>query len=137
MWLRTANPDTRTRLDVSDLTAKVLAQKGCAKSLPELPGGCYLEREPDMLVLRRTDGSLLAAFSSRGDAPEVVGWAAEEAGHGGAFADRREAPAALPLGFQPLVTRARRNSLGRFDLLRRRSISEYPPALDKYATWGH
>ncbi len=113
MWLRTANPDTRTRLDVSDPRAKVFPQKGCTKSLPELPGGYYLEREPDMLILRRTDGSLLAAFSSRGDAPEAVGWPAEEAGHGGAFPERREAPAALPFG--PAL---RTNFFGRFELLR-------------------
>src|SRR5215217_6286219 len=113
MWLRTANPDARTQSNVSDLTAKVLAEKGCPKGLLELPGGYYLEREPDVLVLRRTDGSLVAAFSSRGGAPEAGRWAAQGAGHGGAFAGRRKAPPASPTG--PVL---RANFFGRFELLR-------------------
>jgi DNA-binding SARP family transcriptional activator len=38
----------------------------------ELPSGYYLEREPDLLVLRRLDGSMVGAFSARGAAPEAV-----------------------------------------------------------------
>jgi hypothetical protein len=31
-----------------------------------LPFGYYVEREPDLLLLRRADGTLVAAFSVRG-----------------------------------------------------------------------
>ena len=58
--------------------------------VPELAGGYYLERTPNVLILRRIDGSLAAAFSSRGVSPEAIRWAAEEAGQGGAFAGGRE-----------------------------------------------
>jgi hypothetical protein len=54
--------------------------------LSELSSGYYLERDPDVLVLRRDDASLAAAFSSRGAMPEAVWGSAEEAGH-----SRREA----------------------------------------------
>lgn len=82
--------------------------------LSELPGGYYLEWDPDVLVLRRVDGSLAAAFSSRGAAPEAIRWAAEEAGHREAFADDRRAaePAISPdLGL-------RASFFGRFELWR-------------------
>src|SRR5918997_5625411 len=36
------------------------------------PAGYYLERDPDVLVLRRLDGSVAGAFSARGAAPEAV-----------------------------------------------------------------
>jgi DNA-binding SARP family transcriptional activator len=45
----------------------------------ELPTGYYLERDPDILILRRLDGSMVGAFSTRGAAPEAVREAAEEA----------------------------------------------------------
>lgn len=32
----------------------------------QLPFGYYVEREPDLLLLRRRDGSLVAAFSVEG-----------------------------------------------------------------------
>jgi DNA-binding SARP family transcriptional activator len=38
----------------------------------DLPTGYYLERDADVLVLRRLDGSMLGAFSARGAAPEAV-----------------------------------------------------------------
>ena len=38
----------------------------------ELPTGYYLERDPDILTLRRSDGSVVGAFSARGVAPEAV-----------------------------------------------------------------
>lgn len=44
----------------------------------ELPTGYYLERDPDILILRRLDGSMVGAFSTRGAAPEAVREAAEE-----------------------------------------------------------
>ncbi len=79
------------------------------EALSNLSNGYYLERDPDVLVLRRDDGSLVAAFSSRGAAPDAVRWAAEEAGHGEAFTNGREAPSPA-LGL-------RANFLGRFELL--------------------
>ena len=43
-----------------------------------LPPGYYLESDPDILALRREDGSLAAAFSAAGASPSEVGQAAEE-----------------------------------------------------------
>lgn len=48
------------------------------KSSLDLPTGYYLERDPDVLVLRRRDGSMVGAFSARGAAPEAVLRTAEE-----------------------------------------------------------
>jgi LuxR family maltose regulon positive regulatory protein len=44
----------------------------------ELPTGYYLERDPDVLILRRLDGSMVGAFSARGAALEAVRGAVEE-----------------------------------------------------------
>jgi len=44
----------------------------------ELPTGYYLERDPDILFLRRRDGSLVGAFSARGAVPEAVRQTVEE-----------------------------------------------------------
>jgi DNA-binding SARP family transcriptional activator len=44
----------------------------------ELPTGYYLEHDPDVLILRRLDGSMVGAFSTRGAAPEAVLGAIEE-----------------------------------------------------------
>src|SRR5215203_5807709 len=44
----------------------------------DLPAGYYLERDPDVLVLRRVDGSMAGAFSARGAAPEAVRRMVEE-----------------------------------------------------------
>ncbi len=44
----------------------------------EIPAGYYLERDPDVLILRRLDGSIVGAFSARGAAPEAVLGAIEE-----------------------------------------------------------
>src|SRR5215211_6933081 len=44
----------------------------------DLPSGYYLERDPDVLILRRLDGSIIGAFSARGAAPEAVMRAIEE-----------------------------------------------------------
>ena len=46
----------------------------------DLPTGYYLERDPDVLVLRRLDGSVAGAYSARGAAPEVVRRMVEETG---------------------------------------------------------
>jgi DNA-binding SARP family transcriptional activator len=48
----------------------------------ELPTGYYLERDPDVLVLRRLDGSMVGAFSARGVAPEAVREAVAESARG-------------------------------------------------------
>jgi DNA-binding SARP family transcriptional activator len=45
----------------------------------ELPTGFYLERDPDTLILRRIDGSVVGAFSVRGAATEAVRRTVEEA----------------------------------------------------------
>jgi DNA-binding SARP family transcriptional activator len=58
----------------------------------ELPAGYYLERDPDVLILRRLDGSMVGAFSARGAAPEAVRRAVEESDHGGS-SEGREASA--------------------------------------------
>ncbi len=44
----------------------------------ELPTGYYLERDPDLLILRRLDGAMVGAFSARGAVPEVVRQTAEQ-----------------------------------------------------------
>ncbi len=44
----------------------------------ELPKGYYLERDPDILTLRRPDGSVVGAFSAQGVAPEAVRRTVEE-----------------------------------------------------------
>src|SRR5919112_1843435 len=44
----------------------------------DLPTGYYLERDPDILTLRRLDGSIVSAFSARGAAPEAVRRMVEE-----------------------------------------------------------
>lgn len=44
----------------------------------ELPTGYIVERDSDVFVLRRTDGSMVGAFSARGAAPEDVRRAVEE-----------------------------------------------------------
>src|ERR671933_2365595 len=87
-----------------------------SEALSELSDGDYLERDPDVLVLRRRiDGSLVAAFSSQDTAPEVIRRAAEEVEHGETFAGRREAPS-LPTSLAERGLRA--TFFGRFELLR-------------------
>src|ERR687896_1144412 len=44
----------------------------------DLPTGYYLERDPDILTLRKRDGSIVSAFSARGAAPEAVRQMVEE-----------------------------------------------------------
>ena len=53
----------------------------------ELPTGYYLERDPDVLILRRLDGSMVGAFSARGAAPEAVLGTIEETAHRGPSTD--------------------------------------------------
>jgi len=44
----------------------------------DLPTGYYMERDADVLVLRRLDGSMVGAFSTRGATPEAVRRMVEE-----------------------------------------------------------
>jgi LuxR family transcriptional regulator, maltose regulon positive regulatory protein len=44
----------------------------------DLPSGYYLERDPDILTLRKRDGSIMSAFSARDAAPEAVRRMVEE-----------------------------------------------------------
>ena len=44
----------------------------------ELPTGYYLERDPDILTLRRSDGSVVGAFSAQGVSLEAVRRTVEE-----------------------------------------------------------
>ena len=78
-------------------------------------GRYYLERDPDVLVLRRIEGSLVAAFSGRGSAPDALRWAAEEPGHGQSFVGRRKASI---LGSSLAEFGLRANFLGRFEISR-------------------
>ena len=74
----------------------------------ELPAGLYLERDPDVLTLRRRgDDSMVAAFSALGATPGAVRQAAEEAGQ----REERRAPATD-------LVRLRARFFGRFELLR-------------------
>jgi DNA-binding SARP family transcriptional activator len=61
----------------------------------ELPAGYYLERDPDVLVLRRLDGSMVGAFSARGVATDAVQRAIEESALGEPSAGDEAAPTAL------------------------------------------
>ena len=78
----------------------------------ELPTGYYLERDPDVLVLRRRDGSMVGAFSARGAAPEAVKRAIEESSRGGAPA-RRPALRARCFGHFELLCDGEAIHLGR------------------------
>ncbi len=62
----------------------------------ELPAGLYVERDPDVLTLRRSDGSVVGAFSARGVAPEAVRRMAEETVASGSATGLKETPAVSP-----------------------------------------
>lgn len=53
-----------------------------SSSTLELPSGYYLERDPDILILRRLDGTMVAAFSAYGATVEAIQQTAEEAAYG-------------------------------------------------------
>ena len=61
----------------------------------ELPTGYYLERDPDILILRRLDGAMVGAFSARGASPKAVRQTAEETVREEPSAQRREAPTSV------------------------------------------
>jgi DNA-binding SARP family transcriptional activator len=58
----------------------------------KLPPGYYLERDPDILILRRLDGAMVGSFSARGAPPNAVRQATEEDLREEPSAQRREAP---------------------------------------------
>ena len=53
-----------------------------------LPPGYHLQRDPDLLLLRRPDGSVAAAFSARGATEEAVERVAWEDQGGGVSRSR-------------------------------------------------
>jgi hypothetical protein len=61
-----------------------------------LPPGYQLELGPDMLVLRRPDGSAVAAFSSRGVMPDYLEATAWEDAAGGQGRDESPDPEEPP-----------------------------------------
>jgi DNA-binding SARP family transcriptional activator len=75
----------------------------------ELPNGYYLERDPDVLVLRRLDGSMVGAFSARGATTEAVERTIEETARSELSGGREVPPAVHP------ALRAR--FFGHFELL--------------------
>ncbi|HZC19737.1 MAG TPA: hypothetical protein VE225_08485, partial [Rubrobacteraceae bacterium] len=78
MRSRSISLDMKIRSDVFDLAAKVLAEEnGRTGDLPELPNGYYVEQDPDLLVIRRLDGSIVAAFSAFAAPPQGVRETAE------------------------------------------------------------
>ena len=62
----------------------------------DLPTGYYMERDADVLVLRRLDGSMVVAFSVRGATPEAVRRMVEETIREGRSAYLQEPPAHEP-----------------------------------------
>src|SRR5919107_3490034 len=84
----------------------------------ELPTGYYLERDPDILILRRLDGAMVGAFSARGAAPEAVLDAVEQtAQQKTAYPEQTPAPPAeepAPGAYRPHL---RTRFFGHFEML--------------------
>ena len=76
----------------------------------ELPTGYYLERDPDILILRRLDGSMVGAFSARGAVREAVLGAIQEATPQGSA----EGPRGTPV---PAQSALQARFFGHFELL--------------------
>lgn len=86
------------------------------KALSKRSGRYYQGRDPNVLVLRRIDGSLIAAFSSQGTSSDAIRQAAKEAGHEDVFTGlQEEAPVVASPAEEP---RLRANFFGHFELLR-------------------
>src|SRR3712207_1316245 len=58
----------------------------------ELPTGYYLERDPDILILRRLDGAMVGAFSARGAASEAILDTVEQTAQETAYPEETPAP---------------------------------------------
>jgi DNA-binding SARP family transcriptional activator len=82
------------------------------RSSLELRTGHYLERDPDILILRRLDGAMVGSFSARGADPNAVRQAAEEDLREEPSAQRREAPTSDAI--QPSL---QARFFGRFEIL--------------------
>jgi hypothetical protein len=63
---------------IVSLTGSCARDGGTTQMELRLPPGYYLERDPDILTLRRSDGSPVAAFSARGVVAETIEGAAWE-----------------------------------------------------------
>jgi DNA-binding SARP family transcriptional activator len=90
-------------------------EKEMREPLLELPTGYYLERNPDVLVLRRLDGSMVGAFSARGAASEAFRRTVEEIARQGPWepgTPRPQAPS--PVAARPSL---RARFFGHFELL--------------------
>jgi len=74
----------------------------------DLPAGYYLERDPDLLFVRRSDGSLVTTFSARGAVSEEIRRAVEE------VEPRGSGSRAVP----DIQTSLWARCFGRFDLFR-------------------
>ena len=76
------NPgDARDGFTVYSVSRKEAARAGDGGTMQmelRLPTGYYLERDPDIWTLRRSDGSFVAAFSARGVVAETIERAAWE-----------------------------------------------------------
>jgi len=90
------------------------------KSLLESSSGYYLDRGPDVLVLRRLDGTMVGAFSARGAASDVVRQTIEEITRQRPWETGTPRPEALSPGMQSPVAvqpSLRAHFFGRFELL--------------------
>ena len=87
-------------------------EKDVQRASLELPRGYYLERDPDILILRRLDGAMVGAFSARGAVDEAVRQTAEETIQLESSAHRREVPSSVDV--QPSL---RVHFFGHFEML--------------------
>lgn len=83
----------------------------------ELPAGYYVERDPDVLVLRRLDGSMVGAFSARGACPEAVWRATVEEKTTKRLPDEREEGSPGSEAARLPQPRLRVRFFGRFEVL--------------------
>lgn len=83
------------------------------ESIVELPAGYYLEQDPDILILRRRDGSMVAVFNAEFAALEAILKAAEEDSHRDSLPDCRNGPASVDVSVRPSL---RASFFGRFEL---------------------
>jgi DNA-binding SARP family transcriptional activator len=81
----------------------------------ELPTGYYLERDPDILILRRLDGAMVGAFSARGAVPDAVRQTLEETIQHKPSAHSPQAPSSSPLIAAQSTLRVR--FFGHFEML--------------------
>ena len=87
-----------------------------------MPTGYYLERDPDVLILRRLDGSMVGAFSARGAAPEAVRRTIEETAHRGPSTDWETPATARSAALRAMMYAGRRTC---------RTLRPRPTALHK------